>query len=166
MTGREGAQGEGSVGEPADVWSIIYSKEPGSYKKAVVQTQPTKRRQPEAKCIHSGKGHVTSPNLQRHDVICESKEEWHSDQEHHRRAVHREEPVIDLRAQNVGVRIGQLKADHQSLGPGNEQEKGRVQDVDNAQAFMDERHYPSVKVLDEGAPIPCGSTCVYHLAYL
>ena len=53
--------------------------------------------------------------------------------------------------------IGQLKADKQGLGARDEQEKSRVQDVQNAQAFVVDRHYPSVKPLEEGTELRCGS---------
>jgi hypothetical protein len=61
--------------------------------------------------------------------------------------VHREEAVKDLRTQNMIVGIGELNADHQSLGPSDKQEEGRVQNVKNPKAFMVDRHYPSVKFL-------------------
>jgi hypothetical protein len=51
------------------------------------------------------------------------------------------------------VRIGELKADHQSLSTRNEQEKSRVQNVEDAQALMVDRHDPPMKLLKERAPL-------------
>ena len=156
MTRRKRARSEWSIGKPAHIGSVSHAVESSPAEKAVVEEETAKSGQPKAKGIQPRKRHVTSANLKRNYVVGESKQEWHSDQEHHRGAVHREEPVKDLCAQDVIVGIGELKADKQGLGARDEQEKSRVQDVQNPQPFVVDSHYPSVKPLEEGTELRCG----------
>src|SRR5260370_21291139 len=116
MTGRERPRSEWRIRKPAHVRGVSDAVESSPAEKAVVEKETAKGGQPKAKGVQSRERHVTSANLKRNYVVGESKQEWHSDQQHHRGAVHREESVIDLCAQDVIVALCELKADQQGLG--------------------------------------------------
>src|SRR5260370_3868123 len=116
MTGRERPRSEWRIRKPAHVRGVSDAVESSPAEKAVVEKETAKGSQPKAKGVQSRERHVTSANLKRNYVVGEPKQEWHSDQEHHRGAMHREKPVKDLCAKHVIVGIGELKANKQGLG--------------------------------------------------
>src|SRR5258708_10360831 len=115
MTGRKRPRSKWRIRKPAHIRGVSHAVESSPAKKAVVEEETAKGGQPKAKSVQSRERHVTSANLKRNYVVGESKQEWHSDQEHHRGAVHREESVIDLCAQDVIVGIGERKSAQQGI---------------------------------------------------
>ena len=65
--------------------------------------------------------------------------------------MHGEELVVEFGREKVIVRYGELNADCQSLGTGDEQEKDRVDDVENAELFVVHRDHPAMQPFENGA---------------
>ena len=108
MPRREGLRGERSIGEPSDVGSITCSVEAAAAEEAEVEEDAAERGQPEAEGIQPRKRHVSGADHQRHEIVRESKHKRHGDEEDHRRAVHREHAVEELRRNEVVVRRDEL----------------------------------------------------------
>src|SRR5206468_11421832 len=69
-------------------------------------------------------------------VVEEQRVEPHDREEHHRRAVHREERVIHLRADDVLPRTGELQPDHERLEAAEQEEDERGDAVEDADPLV------------------------------
>ena len=105
---------------------------------------PPNEERPEAERVEAGEGDVSGPDLQRQQVVHERRADRHDDQEDHRDAVHREDLVVEVGAEQLAVRRGELEADQQGLDAADqeeEQRRGAVHDAD-------------LLVVDGGDPAP------------
>ena len=86
---------------------------------------PAGQQQPEGERVQAREGHVARADHQRQEVVGEARHHRHDEQEDHRRAVHREQLVVDLRRDQRVVRRAQLQADHQRLDAAEAEEHER-----------------------------------------
>src|SRR5690606_5484624 len=82
-------------------------------------------------------------DLERDDVVEEGHGDGHPDEEDHGRAVHREELIVQLRPDQVGVGDGELEADEQCLESADQQEEERGGTVQDADALVVYRRDPA-----------------------
>ena len=61
------------------------------------------RKRPEAEGVDAGEGDVTGADLQRQEVVAEGGRHRHGEEEHHRRGVHGEHLVVEVRRQHRAV---------------------------------------------------------------
>src|SRR5208282_186782 len=106
--------------------------------------------EPETEGIQARECHVSSPDHQWDEVVCESEQHGHSHKENHGGAMHREHAVKDLWGDKSAMRVHQLDADDDGLDPSNYKKEERVDDVQNSQFLVINRGQPLVKDLDPG----------------
>ncbi len=126
---RERSLAEGRVAEPADVRRA--AREP-----AEVQEKTAERKEPVGHRVQAWERHVARADHEGHDVVGESRERGHHDEEDHRRPVHREDLVVRLGRQEVRARDGQLQAHEQRLAAADEEEDERRPQVEDADALV------------------------------
>ena len=142
-------RGERRVGEPADIGSAARAVEAASADEAEVQDDAAESAHPEAEGIEAREGHVARADHQRHKVIRKSEQQRHADEEDHRRAVHGEQLVEELRRNEVVVRDGQLDAHHRGFEAADHQEQDPVHDVHEAELLVIDRDDPIVHLVEE-----------------
>ena len=98
---------------------------------------------PVAEGVRAGEGDVARADLKGHDEIEERRAHRHERQEDHRRAMHREELVVALRADQIIVRLGELGANDQRLDPTEQQEKEGCEAIQHPDAFVVDRGDPA-----------------------
>ena len=86
-----------------------------------MQKDPSERHEPEAECIEPRKGHVARSDLERQNVIHDTKKHWHGDEKNHRGAMHGEQPVVRVRANQRVVRHGQLQPNNKRFQAGEDE---------------------------------------------
>ena len=101
VAGREDLRGERRIGKPADVGRGARAVKSAAAEIAEVEQKAAERRDPEAESVQSRKRHVARANHQRNKIVAEAEENRHADEEHHRGAVHGEQPIEDLRRDEV-----------------------------------------------------------------
>ena len=143
VAGREDLRGERRIGKPADIRRRSRRIEAAAAKIAEVEQQAAKGRDPEAEGIEPRKGHVARADHQRDKIVAKAEQNRHADKEHHRRAVHGEQLVEDLRRDEVIVGHGQLNAHQQRFDACDDQERQRIGDV----------HQPDLLVIDGRHPL-------------
>ncbi len=87
--------------------------------------------QPVGERVQSRERHVARADHQRDEVVAEARQHRHDEQEDHRRPVHREELVVDLRADERVVRLAELQANHQRLAAAEDEERERRDQVED-----------------------------------
>ncbi len=92
--------------------------------------------QPVGERVQPREGHVARADHQRDEVVAEARQHRHDEQEDHRRPVHREELVVDLRADERVVRLAKLQADHQRLGAAEDEERERGDEVEDPDSLV------------------------------
>ena len=135
--GRELRAGQVGVAEPTRI-----GRRP--YQEAHVHEQAAEQEHPVAEGVEPREGHVPGTDLQRHDEVEECCRERHDGQEHHGRAVHREQFVERLGAHNRVVRGRELKAHDERLEATDKEEGERGDAVQN----------PDPLVVGGGDPAP------------
>ncbi len=138
----EGFRGERSVREPADIGRRAAAVEPFGAEHAEVEEQRPEERQPERERVQPRERHVAGADHERHQVVRESEDDRHADEEDHRRAVHRHQAVEDLGRDDGVARDRQLDAHGRGLEPGDQEEDQARGDV----------HEPEPLVVDAGDP--------------
>jgi hypothetical protein len=106
LPGEYSGPGQRHVGEPAGV-------RPGVQEEGDVQHQAAEQEDPVGEGVHAREGHAARADHQRHQVDGHGLHHRHGEQEHHRRAVHREELVVQVRARSACFRPRQLQAHQQ-----------------------------------------------------
>src|SRR5580704_15286202 len=109
MPDRKRLRGQGSIGEPPDIRRAPCSIQSIAAQKAEIKEQPAECGHPETERVETWERHVARADHQRHKIVSESKYQGHRDEENHRRAVHREHPVEDLRRDEVVMRPDELE---------------------------------------------------------
>ena len=104
--GSEPGVGQRRVGEPAGVGC------PADEERRV-EEDPRRQEDPVAEGVEAREGHVARPDHQRDEEVAEPRQHGHGEEEHHRHAVHREELVVGLRADQVQLRPAELGAQDQ-----------------------------------------------------
>ena len=128
--------GERGVAEPAAVGGAAEDE-------AGVQEQAAREEHPVAEGVQAREGHVPGADHDRHEVVEEGGRQRHDDQEDHRQAVHREQHVVLVGRQHVGVGASELRPDEESLEAADqEEEEGRVA-VQHADALVVGRRQPA-----------------------
>jgi len=74
-------------------------------------------------CVQPGEGDVGCADLQRHDVVGEAEHDRGRVEQQHDRAVHGEQLVVLLVAQELQARPGELGADQQRQGAAHHEER-------------------------------------------
>ena len=113
--------GERHVGEPAGV-------RPRVGEERAEQQQAAEEKQPVRAGGHARERDVARADHQRHQVEREALHHRHGEQEHHRRAVHREELVVEVRADEMAVRGRELMAHQPAHHAGRAEEAQRRDD--------------------------------------
>ena len=132
---REQRVGVRLVHEPAAVGSA--AEEPRR-----VEEDAAEQQAPEAERVHAWERDVASADLQRHEVVREAGRHRHDEEEDHRRGVHREHLVVEVGAEHLAVRAGELRADQQCLDATDDEEHER----------RDHVHDPELLVVDGEQP--------------
>ena len=99
--------------------------------------------QPVGERVQLREGHVPRADLERHDVVGEACPQRHDDEEHHRRAVHREHLVVRLRGQQRVVGRRELRAHEQRLDASDHHEGERRDQVQDADALVIGGRHPA-----------------------
>ena len=86
---------------------------------------PPNGEDPEAEHVEARERDVARADHERHEVVAERGRERHAHEEHHRRAVHREELVVTSGAEDGAVGLRELEPDEQRLDPADEEEEER-----------------------------------------
>ena len=107
---REGLRRERRVAEPAGVRRR-------SHEPARVQEEPAQEEHPVRERVEPGERHVPGADHQGDEVVEEGDRQRHQRQEHHAGAVHGEELVVALGAEELPVGPGQLEPDEEGLEP-------------------------------------------------
>ena len=144
----EGTGGQGRIGEPAHVGCTGRTVESTGADERVVEKQPTEQEDPEPPGIQSGECHVPGADHQRGQVVAESKQHRHADQEDHGGAVHREHLVEGDRIDRGIGCIGKLVANHTGFDATHEEEQDPRGDVEDAQALVVDGDHPLVHTLE------------------
>ena len=116
LVGRVVGAGERHVAEPARVRRGIHDAATRT------ATSPPNRNTQYAYAFMRGKRDAARADHQRHEVRGDRLHHRHGEEEHHRRAVHREELVVEVRADETLVRPRELRA-HREREQSREQEE-------------------------------------------
>ncbi|MGY2937860.1 hypothetical protein ACVWZ6_007462 [Bradyrhizobium sp. GM6.1] len=125
-------RGERDIGKPANVRADIQRK--GNPEKAAAE-----QKHPIAEGVQSRKGDVPRADHQRHQINGERLHDRHGEQEHHRRAVHREDLIVLVGGEKRLLRPGQLNAHQDREEAAEEQEYERRDDVAAADHLVVDR---------------------------
>ena len=90
---------------------------------------PPNSEQPEREHVQAREGDVGRADLQRHDHVGEPGEQRGREQQQHDRAVHREQLVVLLLAEELQARLRELGADHQRHDAAEQEEHERGDQV-------------------------------------
>src|SRR5262245_51102415 len=112
MAWRKCARRQRSIGPPAYVRGIACPVQSISTYKAEIEQKPAERRQPEAERIEPRERHVPRADHQWHEIIRKAEHDRDHDEENHRRSVHGEHTVENLRGNEIVVRAYQLYANN------------------------------------------------------
>ena len=105
---------------------------------------PEREEDPVAQRVQPREGHVPRADHQRQQVVPERSRRHRDDEEEdHRHPVHREKLVVGGRADDVLVRLDQLRADDQRLGAAGREEHERRPEVEKADPLVVGRHHPA-----------------------
>jgi hypothetical protein len=107
------------------------------------QHEAAQRQHPERQRVDPREGHVEGADLQRHDVVPEAGQDRDDEQEDHGGAVHGEQLVVALLAEELGARLGQLDADEHRQQPGDGE----------PDVAVDQVHDPDLLVVGGGEPL-------------
>ena len=130
-----GPRGERGVRRPARLRGT--EEDRGVEHGSAGEVEPIRQR------VEPREGHVARPHLQRHEVVREAGPQRHDHEEDHRRAVHREHLVVDLRRQQRVVGLGELGAHQQRLDSAERHERERRDQVEHADPLVIGRRSPS-----------------------
>ena len=126
---RERLRSERRVAEPAGVGSRPH--EP-----ARIEEEPAEEEDPVRERVEPGEGHVPRADHQRDEVVEECGRQRHEREEHHARAVHGEELVVPLGAEELAVGPGQLEPDQQGLDSRDQEEHERGRAVEETDPLV------------------------------
>ena len=84
---------------------------------------------PVAEGVQAREGDVARADHQRHEVDAERLHHRHGEQEHHRRAVHGEELVVEVRPDELVLRPRELQAHRRGREPAEEEEDERGDEI-------------------------------------
>ena len=112
--------------------------EPGA-----VEHDPTEQEHPVREGVQARERHVGGTDHQRQDEVPEAGEDRDDDEENHRQAVHREELVEGVAADDVGgLGRDQLRADQERADAAEHEEEQARRDVEDADALVVSRDEP------------------------
>ena len=80
------------------------------------QEEPVRER------VQARERHVRGADHERHEVVREARQDRDADEEHHRRAVDRDELVVAIRADYARVGLRELEAHHERHQPREDEE--------------------------------------------
>ncbi len=155
VSGRKCLRGQGSVGEPADVRSVACSVKSVAADETEIEQQSAESRHPEAEGVQTRKRHIARANHQGNQVIRESKHHRHGDEEDHGGAMHGEHAVEHLRRDEVVVRTDQLDAHDRRFHSSDHEKHQRIEDVQDAEAFVIDGGHPLVEFFESAGAAPC-----------
>ena len=124
------------VHEPARVRDLAHQE-------ARVHEQGPEQEGPVAERVQPRERHVPGADLKRDEVVEERGAQGHDDQEDHGGAVHGEELVEGVRADDFGLRRGQLQPHQQRLDSPHQQEDERRDPVQDADPLVINRDHPA-----------------------
>ena len=104
-------RGQWRIGKPADVRGRARVIKAGSRKVAREQEKSAEQEDPESERIESRKGHVARADHQGNEIVRKSEDPRHGHEKNHRRAVHREEAIEDVRLDELAAWEKELHAD-------------------------------------------------------
>ncbi len=133
---RVDAAAQRGVAEPAERRCSAGGEEARHHRQAATEKQPV------AKEVEPGEGHVVGPDLQRHHVVGQPEGERPDEQEQHQAAVHGEDLVVRVVGHQIQFRLGQLAAHHPGEHAGDEEEGKRGDDVAEANHLVIGRRQP------------------------
>ncbi len=110
---------------------------------ARVEGHPAEEQEPERERVQAREGHVPGADHQRDQVVAEAGQHRHHEQEDHRGAVHRDQPVVGLGRDHGAVRLRQLEAHHQGLDAADDEEDEGGEQVED----------PDLLVVGGGQPL-------------
>jgi hypothetical protein len=108
-----------------------------------VEDDAARQKKPEGERVQARKRHVARADHQRHEVVGKAYEHRHDEEEDHRRAVHREQRVVDLRRDQAVVRLAQLQAHHQRFYTADDEEHERRDHVEDPDPLVVGRRQPA-----------------------
>jgi hypothetical protein len=132
---RVGEAGVGLVHEPAAIGGA--AEDPRQ-----VDEDPAEDQRPQAEGVQAGEGDVTGTDLERQEVVAERRRHRHGEQEDHRRGVHREHLVVQIRREHGAVRTGELGSDEQGFDAADEKEHKGGDAVHDPDALVVDREQP------------------------
>src|SRR5579883_1159564 len=101
-----------------------------------------KKHQPVAQRIDAREGHIAGTNHQRHNIVAQASQEGHHEEENHRGAVHRENLVIEVRAEEGVIRHSKLRTNQQRFTSSHKEEEEARKHIHDANLFMIGRRNP------------------------
>ncbi len=151
MSYGECLRGQRRIGKPTDVRRASGPIQPVTAEKTEIQQEPAQRGHPEAEGIQPGERHVARADHQRHQIVRESEDHRHGHEEDHRRAVHREHAIEDLRRNKVVVRPDELHAHDGRFDAAQCQKDQGVHDIEDPEPLVIHRRNPLVQAQSEWA---------------
>ena len=148
MPGREDLRGQGSIGKPANVRRGAGAVEAVAAEKTEVQEQAAEGRYPEAEGVEPRKRHIARAQHQRYQIVAKTEENRHADEEHHRRAVHREQAIEDLRRDQAVLWNRELNAHHDGFQTRDDKKDQCIPDVHQTDLLVVDRSDPGVQHLE------------------
>ena len=140
--------GQRHVGEPADIGPHVeHERRP--------QQNAAGEIHPVGECIQPRKRDVAGADHQRHEVDGDRLHHRHGEQEHHVRAVHGEDLVVAVGADDPGLRAGKLQPDQHRQHAAERQEDEGGGDVAPADVLVIDGGQPPSSVF--GVPQTCSS---------
>ena len=151
ISGRVSFFAERRVTEPARARRM-------SGNKAEVEKNAAKQEDPEAEGVQPRQRHIAGADHQRRQIVRETKQQRHDDQENHRRPVHREDLVVRIRTQKRIAGPRELNPNQQRFDAAEAEEEERRDEVKNADASCD-RQWRSIpaSALRSAAGTPASS---------
>jgi hypothetical protein len=98
---------------------------------------------PVAEGVEAREGDVARADHQRHEVDGECLGDRHAEQEHHRRAAHGEELVVEIRPDEVALRPRELHAHHRGERAAEQKESERGEEIALADDLVVDRREPA-----------------------
>ncbi len=115
----------------------------GAEQEARVEEKAAQNEHPHTERIEPRKCDVPRPQHERDHVVEEHLAQRHDREEDHRRAVHGEQLVVELRRHEGIVGLRELNADEQRLDPAEEEEGQRADPVENRDPLVVDRRDPA-----------------------
>ncbi len=140
MAGRKAHLGQGGVAEPAVIGCPAQGK-------AAVHKQAAEQENPKAERVQLGEGHVAGTDHQGDDEVSDPNRERHNHQENHGGAVHGEQLIVSVAAEELCVRLGQLDAHQQSEDSRDEEIDGRGNNIKDTDTFVIHRGQPAQETI-------------------